>query len=296
MPLLAVKWRDTALSLDLPSPHTVAQVLAAALASLPTIHPPSAALLIKGRRLTLAAHGGEGVAAAAQGRPLLLYGSTAAEAHEAAHPPEAPRLRNDLPGAGAGGAPEGYLFRAGAPAPRAAPAPFIGCDGHDGSPRYGWGRVVVAEDLPDSGRARQILTELASHRGVLAVMRRRGWFVPELGEMSPLHPPPKPGCIGYNVNHGQCIRLLLRHKGELQAFRRVGAARLGYDGEAVLDVLYHELAHNVAHAGGDHPPAFYELEREIKLEAQAAGAWEDAGQQVKSALQALGGGAREDRN
>jgi hypothetical protein len=138
MPLLAVKWRDAALSLDLPSPHTVAQVLAAALAAGLPIHPPSAALLVKGRRLTLAAHGAEEVAAAAQGRPLLLYGSTAAEAHEAAHPPAAPRLRTDLPGAGAAGAaPEGYLFRAGAPAPRAAPAPFIGCDGHDGSPRDG---------------------------------------------------------------------------------------------------------------------------------------------------------------
>ena len=206
-------------------------------------------------------------------RSLLLYGSTAAEAHEAAHPPAEARVRNDLAGAPP---PSGYLFRPGA-AQAAAPKPFIGCDGHDGQPKYGWGRVVPAPGLPDTETSRAILTELATHKGVLAVMRRRGWFVPELGEMSPLDPPPKPGCIGYNVNHGQCIRLLLRSgAADLDSWRKTKASRCGYDGSGVLDVLYHELAHNVAFPGSDdHPPAFYALEKEIKDEAQQLAAWGD---------------------
>jgi hypothetical protein len=213
----------------------------------------------------------------AEGGRVSVLGLTVEEA--SAPPPEPALLRDDLSPARA--AERGGLSLA-------APSfPAISGGGRGGAPRYGFGGVR-ALDLPHKERALGILYSLGSHAGVLAVMKRRGWFVPLLAEL----PPGASVTRGVSdapahllgLNSGDAIHLLLRTDDGL-GFRRVAADAAGYDGAWLLDVLYHELAH--IEVGGDNPHtrAFYDLEKQVKTEAEAAYPWK------RGAGRAVGGGA-----
>ncbi len=253
-----MRYKDRLIHLPtLTPPCTAGGILAALLAQEPgTFHAPSLSLLVRGRRL-FCDSGAE--VEVVGGKPLLLYGSTVAEAAEAAHPPPEARIRNDL--ALGGGA-----ARASAPPPPLH-QPFTGNPGYDGSKRYGFGKLVPLPG-PDEAQSRAVLQGLATHRGVLAVMERRGWWVGELGELSFEEAARvRSGCLGYNQNRGERIMLLLRASRE-GGYRKGGASALGYDGGQLLDVLYHELAHIEEAGDSPHSQAFYALERQIKDEAQ----------------------------
>ena len=107
-----MRYKDRLIHLPtLTPPCTAGGILAALLAQEPgTFHAPSLSLLVRGRRL-FCDSGAE--VEVVGGKPLLLYGSTVAEAAEAAHPPPEARIRNDL--ALGGGA-----ARASAPPPPSA--------------------------------------------------------------------------------------------------------------------------------------------------------------------------------
>jgi hypothetical protein len=265
---LIIKYKDSQVVCDtgddLPTVDLVLQLFVAEHPK-GTFSPSHLSLVHKGKRLSLEKDTGRVLEGVVEGAKLLLFGSTIAEVEEASNPPPAPRVRNDLPGA----PPERAPFTA--PPPRRGPQRLPGSDGHDGSPKYGFGQIQVCEEYSNREEAREILFQLASHPGVLEVMRKRQWFVPTLAEMRPgtkmdrsdhsVH------VLGLNENGGQRILLLLRTDDGM-GFRRKGS---GYalDGNGLLDVLYHELTHIQEHGDNPHSQAFYALEREVKREADA---------------------------
>lgn len=239
--------------------------------------PGALSFVYKGKRF-LEDRDGAADLCAPVGAKIAVLGITAEDA--AAPPPVQARLRDDL----------GPARATAAASATAAQRPRTHGGGHDGTPRYGFGEVRVLEHLPEKERARAILYEVGSHAGVLAVMKRRGWYVPVLCELppgakkgdsdSPAH------LLG--LNSGDAIHLLLRSDDGL-GFRKVAADAAGFDGQWVLDVLYHELTHIEQHGDSPHSPQFYALEREVKAEAEAGVAWRRGGGR------AVGGGAGEGR-
>ncbi|GLD91866.1 hypothetical protein PINS_up000399 [Pythium insidiosum] len=123
------------------------------------------------------------------------------------------------------------------------------------STAYRFHNVEVLENFSDAHRAREILEQLATDRGVLAVMAKHKWTVGCLAEM---YPDGKVGvdpvCVlGLNQNKGQKILLRLRTD-DLKGFRKF---------LSIKKVLYHELAHNVH---SEHDNDFYQLMRQIEKE------------------------------
>lgn len=117
---------------------------------------------------------------------------------------------------------------------------------------YGFATIEALPEYSDSHRAQAVLQRLATDAGILQIMRERHWRVGALREMRPVGRVGRDPCLmGYNVNHGQEIRLRLRtddHKG----FRSIAQ---------LLTVLAHELAHNVEDG---HGIAFKETMRWIE--------------------------------
>ena len=274
-------WRTETWVAPPPSPATVAWAASVARERFPARWAPGAlSFVVKGKRLKEDADGAVDLLALgvkAEGGRVAVLGVTAEEAGAPA--PVQARLRDDLGPA-----------RAAAPA-AAAPAPSRAATsggGRDGAPRYGFGEVRVLEHLPGKERARSALHEVGSHAGVLAVMKRRGWYIPVLAELPPGASVTRGASDApahlLGLNSGDAIHLLLRTD-DGAGFRRVAADAAGYDGQWVLDVLYHELAHIEVKGDNPHSRAFYELEREIKREAETAFPWQ------RGAGRALGGGA-----
>lgn len=120
---------------------------------------------------------------------------------------------------------------------------------------YGFDTIETLPNLPDEGKAREILTTLANDPGVRACMTKHRWRV---GSLAELYPDGKVGetdvCVmGLNKNKGQQILLRIRTD-DLKGFRKILSIR---------EVLYHELAHNVH---SDHDGEFFQLMRQIKKE------------------------------
>ena len=121
---------------------------------------------------------------------------------------------------------------------------------------YRFHAIRTLPGLPDEGRARAILEELAHDDGVLAVLEHHRWSVGCLSEMPPdgqmddgnVH------LMGLNKNKGQEILLRLRTD-DFRGFRKMLSIR---------KVLYHELAHNDI---SPHNTQFFELMRRVEREA-----------------------------
>ena len=209
-----------------------------------------------------------------EGCKVALFGSTVEELNSVLNPPEV-RIKNDLPGAIE--APPPYLY-----IPKKKSLLLPGSNGYDGSKCYGFGALEVCEDLPNSSAAREILHSLASHPGVLHVMKTKGWFVPVLGELRPGTSLKKSDhaahLLGLNEGGGQRILLLLRTDDGV-GFRKRGS---GYalDGNGVLDVLYHELSHIEEMGDNPHSASFYALEREVKREADSKAHFQGEGRRT----------------
>ena len=121
--------------------------------------------------------------------------------------------------------------------------------------QYGFHRIETLPMLPDQKKARDILTELANDRGVLACMAKHKWHV---GCLAELYPEGNVGesavCVmGLNQNKGQKILLRIRTD-DLSGFRKM---------LSIKKVLYHELAHNVH---SEHDSNFFQLMRQIERE------------------------------
>jgi hypothetical protein len=123
---------------------------------------------------------------------------------------------------------------------------------YDGTNRYGFGTISVIETFADHAAAFDVLYRVGTHPGVLGVMKRRRWFVPNLSEM---YPDGKVGvdpvCVlGLNKNNGQEICLRLRTD-DLLGFRKFSI---------VMKTVWHELAHNEI---SEHTGKFYDLVSEL---------------------------------
>ena len=244
------------------APATVNWAASAARAQYPSRWAPNTlSFVAKGKRLKEDADASVDLLALGvrgDGGRVAVLGVTA---EEAAQPPPAPaHLRDDLGPS--------------RPAPRPPPLllPTSG-GGRDGTPRYGFGEVRPLEHLPHRDRARAILQQLGSHAGVLAVMKARGWYVPLLTELPPGASVTRGASDApahlLGLNSGGAIHLLLRTP-DGEGFRRVAADAAGFDGQWLLDVLYHELAHIEVAGDNPHSREFYALEKAIKREAEAA--------------------------
>ena len=126
-----------------------------------------------------------------------------------------------------------------------------------GGDLHGFGAIRTLAGLEDEAKARSVLESVARDPGILAVMRQRRWFVPELVEM---YPDGKVGedpvCVlGLNVNMGQQIQLRIRTD-NLLGFRYRAV---------IMQTLWHELAHN---ARSEHDAAFYALVSELTREGE----------------------------
>ncbi|CDF34428.1 unnamed protein product [Chondrus crispus] len=139
-------------------------------------------------------------------------------------------------------------------APRATPRASASVA--SASAAFGFGRTEALPGFADHARAAAILEQLATDRGFLDVMKRKGWRVGALKEM-----PPEgkvgvdPVCVlGYNTGKGMEIHLRLRTDDRM-GFRPMRMIR---------QVLAHELAHNVF---SEHDDRFKELMRWIEREA-----------------------------
>lgn len=163
-----------------------------------------------------------------------------------------------------------------APNPRYVAAPRSTRDVTALNSSYGFGRVEALPGFADTARATAILEQLASDKGFLDVMRRKGWRVGALKEM-----PPEgkvgvdPVCVlGYNTNKGMEIHLRLRTD-DRKGFRPMRMIR---------QVLAHELAHNVF---SEHDDKFKELMRWIEREA-AKKDWRTGGNVVGGVAAPIG--------
>ncbi|KAL0951762.1 hypothetical protein HGRIS_008434 [Hohenbuehelia grisea] len=95
------------------------------------------------------------------------------------------------------------------------------------------------KDRPKADQALPMLQRVASL--VKPIMRKHGWVLPVLAEFFP----DNPSLVGLNVNGGQKILLRLRPPHAPDTF---------YDLEQVVQVMLHELTHNVH---GPHDEKFY---------------------------------------
>ncbi len=100
--------------------------------------------------------------------------------------------------------------------------------------KYGFQRIATLPNLPDQSRAREILSDLAMDVGVLAVCNKYKWTIGTLGELFPDRSSPTL-LLGLNTNQGEKIELRIRDD-DLQGFCKR---------YSLLEVLCHELAHNV---------------------------------------------------
>jgi hypothetical protein len=121
---------------------------------------------------------------------------------------------------------------------------------------YGFQHIEPLPQFEDKDVAEDMLNTIANNPGVLKVMEKHHWKVPVLKE---LYPDGKVGetdeCImGLNKNNGEEILLRIRTD-DLKGFRKM---------ESVLNVLYHELAHNEI---SEHNNEFKALNSLIKKEA-----------------------------
>lgn len=121
---------------------------------------------------------------------------------------------------------------------------------------FGFQRIEPLPQFEDKDVAAEMLNAVANNPGVLKVMEKHKWKVPILRE---LYPDGKVGetdeCVmGLNKNNGEEILLRIRTD-DLKGFRKM---------ESVLNVLYHELAHNEI---SEHNNEFKALNSQIKREA-----------------------------
>ena len=123
---------------------------------------------------------------------------------------------------------------------------------------YGFQHIEPLPGFDDRDVAEEMLNTVANNPGILKVMEKHRWKVPVLKE---LYPDGKVGeseeCImGLNKNNGEEILLRIRTD-DLKGFRKM---------QSVLNVLYHELAHNEI---SEHNNEFKALNSLIKKEAEA---------------------------
>jgi hypothetical protein len=163
------------------------------------------------------------------------------------------------------------------PPPRfTAPPPRTGggvrAIGSAGASRYGFESVRPLPGYADSARAEALLQELAEDPGFKRVMEEHRWVVGCLAEMEPDGKVGvDPVCVlGYNTNKGAEIHLRLRTD-DKKGFRPVYKLK---------EVLAHELAHNVH---SEHDNQFYELMRQVELEARQFDWRQSAGHTVANA-------------
>ena len=121
---------------------------------------------------------------------------------------------------------------------------------------FGFQHIEPLPQFEDKDVAAEMLNAVANNPGVLKVMEKHRWKVPILRE---LYPDGKVGetdeCVmGLNKNNGEEILLRIRTD-DLKGFRKM---------ESVLNVLYHELAHNEI---SEHNDEFKALNSQIKREA-----------------------------
>ncbi|KAJ3102592.1 hypothetical protein HDU96_009581 [Phlyctochytrium bullatum] len=98
---------------------------------------------------------------------------------------------------------------------------------------------------------------------VKPLMKKRSWTLPILREFYPSNP----ALLGLNINHGQEIRLRLRHPANEARF---------LDFESVLGTMLHELTHN---AIGPHNAQFYKYLDDLSAElaVHRAEGWQGEG-------------------
>lgn len=249
-------WRGHAASFLLSPASTIADILRNLAGLHPTASTAQARVIWRGK--TLVAQSTESVSSLGikEGSKLLLFAQTLAEAAAGGEPtPQeqavAHQVRNDVtPLATTLGNTRQRVRRVRPKGTVAAGEP-------------GFGRIEVIETLPEWRTARAYLRAIATHPGVLAVMKARGWHVPVLGEMPAIGKVGvDPVCVlGFNTNNGASIRLRLRTD---DAERRGTGFRLF---STTMDVVWHELAHNLI---SEHTREFYMLVSTLKREGEAA--------------------------
>ena len=266
---LTLTWRGS-LTARIPiQPNTtIADIISHLSHILPQLDTKGARLVWHGRVFTSASDGATLAAPLCLGgsRALVLASARGEAAALAAAAAAAPRLRDDL-SAGPGSV-----------RPRVRRRPVtVGA----GTPGFG---SLSMLPLPDWRSARRVLRAVASHPGVLAVMRARGWHVPLLREMpADGRVGVDPVCVlGLNVNAGAEIHLRLRTD-DGKGFRKF---------LTIMQTVWHELAHN---ALGPHTPEFYALVSTLKREGEAAD-WRSApGHTLAGRVGEALGRAREER-
>lgn len=266
-----VVWRGVTTRVLVPRVPTAATIIAAAAAQRGDVskdalaaHP--LAVVWRGRRYM----GGEILVDLHEHARLLLFGATTAEVAALAAAAAAVRVRNDLviP----------------APAPRARRRAALPGSGFDGGPRFGFGSISTLPGYADARDARRCLRAVARHPGVLAVMKKNGWFCPVLSELAPDGKVGvDPVCVlGLNVNSGAEIKLRIRTDDE-RGFRKFGV---------IMETVYHELAHN---AISEHSAAFYALVSALKREGEAHD-WRTSGGRVLGGPRAIAPSGWSDRD
>lgn len=123
-----------------------------------------------------------------------------------------------------------------------------------------FGVRATAEEQPHPFAARQLLEQLATDPGVVAVMRERKLVVNTLGEMDPIDDrlmqkkQEHGACLlGYNTNHGLAIHIRLRTM-DLKGF-------MPYT--QLVTTLIHELSHNWV---GEHDLLFWGNFAQMRVE------------------------------
>jgi len=124
--------------------------------------------------------------------------------------------------------------------------------------RYTFHAIEPLSYLPNPEKSKRYLERLANDVGIKASMRKHGFTVGFLGELSPAEVDDEftgSKLLGLNTNRGEKIELRLR----TDAFD-------GYrDYKTIRDVLCHELAHNV---WGPHDHNFWTLCKELEAEVK----------------------------
>jgi hypothetical protein len=123
--------------------------------------------------------------------------------------------------------------------------------------QYTFHTIEPLSYLPNPDKSKRFLERLANDVGIKASMRKHGFSVGFLGELSPaeVNEPFGSKLLGLNTGRGLKIELRLR----TDAFD-------GYrDYKNIRDVLCHELAHNV---WGPHDHNFWALCKEIEAEVR----------------------------
>jgi hypothetical protein len=144
-------------------------------------------------------------------------------------------------------------------------------------PEPGFGCLQPLPNFDDRNALR-FLRAVASHPGVIAVMRARSWHVETLAEM------PAKGLVGVDPvcvlglnesNGGKTFRISLRLRTDDLSDHNIGGGSGGGGGgirsfrkyATVMETVWHELAHC---AISEHSAAFYALVSVLKKEGEAA--------------------------